>query len=135
MCFITVGSEWPSDVENRLALATVAASVLTGDPENTNKWDCVGSQYPEKEGAPKSLREMEWYMLDYVGSVNVSADNTLCKKQKQSHPDSKCKDDSAYYDKGTRGQHFYTSGPDFGKIFSMLCAITEKFIKIILNLL
>ena len=75
-----IGSEWPTTVENRLSLSVVAASILGGDAENANKWDCVGDVYPEKEGAPKSLREMEWYMLDYVGSVNVSADASLCSK-------------------------------------------------------
>ena len=77
---IDVGSEWPSEVENRLALSVVAASILGGESDNVNKWECVGDVYPEKEGAPKSLREMEWYMLDYVGSVNVSADDSLCGK-------------------------------------------------------
>ena len=94
----------------------MAASILGGDSNNVNKWDCVGDTYPEREGAPKSLREMEWYMLDYVGSVNVSADNSLCVKyghQYEQHG-KKCEDDSVYYDKKTQGMHFYTGGEDFG---------------------
>ena len=85
--------------------------MLGGDADNVNKWECVGDTYPEKEGAPKSLREMEWYMLDYVGSVNVSADDTLCIR----YPGTKCETDSSYYDKNTQGMQFYTGGADFGK--------------------
>ena len=93
----------------------MAASILGGDAANANKWDCVGDVYPEKEGAPKSLREMEWYMLDYVGSVNVSADDSLCSKYGEQYG-KKCEDDSLYYDKRTQGMHFYTGGEDFGII-------------------
>ena len=113
---ILLGSEWPTQVENRLALSVVAASILGGESENVNKWECVGDIYPEKEGAPKSLREMEWYMLDYVGSVNVSADDTLCAKVKDEYEKrgKKCEDDSVFYDDTTQGMHFYTGGEDFG---------------------
>ena len=128
MCCIILGSEWPSTVENRLGLAIIAASILDGDPENVNKWDCVADHYPEKEGAPKSLREMEWYMLDYVGSVNVSADGTLCAKERREGVDNRCKDDSVYYDKTTRGWHFYTGGKDFGKMFRVLNIFIDIFI-------
>ena len=113
---ILIGSEWPTQVENRLALSVVAASILGGESENVNKWECVGDIYPEKEGAPKSLREMEWYMLDYVGSVNVSADDTLCSKIRGEYEKrgKKCEDDSVFYDDTTQGMHFYTGGEDFG---------------------
>ena len=112
-------------MENRLALSVVAASILGGEGDNVNKWDCVGDVYPHMEGAPKSLREMEWYMLDYVGSVNVSADEFLCKKYGQKMPDGtwkmehgkKCEIDSVYYDDKTQGMHFYTGGADFGRLF------------------
>ena len=113
---IDVGSEWPSEVENRLALSVVAASILGGESDNVNKWECVGDVYPEKEGAPKSLREMEWYMLDYVGSVNVSADDSLCGKLGDEYQKrgKKCPENSVFYDEKTQGMHFYTGGQDFG---------------------
>ena len=112
-----IGSEWPSEVENRLALSVVAASILGGESDNVNKWECVGEIYPEKEGAPKSLREMEWYMLDYVGSVNVSADDTLCGKLGDEYQKGgkKCPENSVFYDDTTQGMHFYTGGQDFGE--------------------
>ena len=100
-----------------MALSVVAASILGDERENVNKWDCVGDVYPHMEGAPRSLREMEWYMLDYVGSVNISADEFLCNKERrkgQRDPEQKCEDDSVYYDKKTQGMHFYTGGADFG---------------------
>ena len=95
----------------------MAASILGGESENVNKWECVYDAYPEKEGAPKSLREMEWYMLDYVGSVNVSADDSLCGKVGDEYKANgkKCPENSIFYDEKTQGMHFYTGGKDFGK--------------------
>ena len=107
-------------------MSVVAASILGGEGDNVNKWDCVGDVYPHMEGAPKSLREMEWYMLDYVGSVNVSADSnertpggtptSPCVKYKAQYlrDGKKCEDESVYYDKKSQGVHFYTGGTDFG---------------------
>ena len=105
----------------------MAAAVLGGDEDNVNKWDCVGEMYPEKEGAPKSLREMEWYMLDYVGSVNVSADNSLCERERRQGVENvNCEADSMYYDKKTQGMHFYTAGADFGNFLIYLFRILYR---------
>ena len=142
MFYLYTGSEWPTTVENRLALSIVAASILGGEGDNVNKWDCVGDVYPHMEGAPKSLREMEWYMLDYVGSVNVSADTSektptgayrsACKKYAAEYKAAgkKCEDESLYYDKKTQGVQFYTGGADFGKSAGKSRKIQKKIKKV-----
>ena len=128
-------------MENRLALSVVAASILGGEGDNVNKWDCVGDVYPHMEGAPKSLREMEWYMLDYVGSVNVSTDTqeksfdgafiSPCKnrktKWKYELSGKKCEDDSIYYNKKTQEVRFYTGGADFGMLPKPIHAFPNNY--------
>ena len=52
----------------------------------------------KETGAPKTLQQLTDYMLDYVGSVNISAENSK----------------SAYYNAKNKTMHFYTSGDDFG---------------------
>ena len=52
--------------------AGVAGKLLDGgDETNLAKGKAVESVYPHEEGAPKTLRQLEWYMLDYIGCVNI----------------------------------------------------------------
>lgn len=64
----------PEEVEGRFSLAIVASALLTGNVENKEKWDAV-HKVPHEEGAPKTVRELENYMVAWVGSVNTSAEN------------------------------------------------------------
>ena len=52
----------------------------------------------QETGAPKTLKQLTAYMLDYVGAVNISAGSS----------------NSAYYNAKNKTMHFYTSGDDFG---------------------
>ena len=88
----------PEDAEKRFALARVAAKLLSGDPANAEKWRCFEDSAPQAEGAPKTLRQMEDYILSFVGCVNISVDNS----------------DSHYFDQKRRTMNFKTSGEDFG---------------------
>ena len=71
-----LGSRTPEEAEMRFALAKVAAKVLSGSEENIAKWSCVEKLQPNYEGAPKTLRQMEDYMLSFVGCVNISVDDS-----------------------------------------------------------
>ena len=65
----------PKEVEGRFSLAVVASALLTGDPENVKKWNAVENEpIHMHEGPAKTVRELENYMLAWVGSVNTSAD-------------------------------------------------------------
>ncbi len=90
----------PEEADKRLALAKVAAKLLDGDAANVAAWEAVESKYSYEEGAPKTLREMEEYMLYYVGCVNISMPFSS----------------SPYYSNKTRSMHFATYGRDFGKL-------------------
>ena len=80
-------------------LAKVAAKFLSGDEENAEKWKCYEKMTPQEEGAPKTLRQMEDYILSFVGCVNISVDDS----------------DSPYFNKLRRTMNFKTYGDDFGK--------------------
>ena len=62
----------PEDVQGRFSMAAVASAIFAGTDENVNGWGAV-EQAPQYEGAQKTVREMEQYMLTWVGSVNTSA--------------------------------------------------------------
>ena len=42
----------------RYAMAKVAAKILSGEENNTQKWKCVEDLAPNEEGAPKTLRQI-----------------------------------------------------------------------------
>lgn len=92
-----VDSKTPDEAQQRLALAKVAAKLLDGDNQNVEKWRAVEEKYPHEEGAPKTLRQMEDYMLAYVGSVNITATDAQ----------------TAYFNKRKGTMNFYTFGRDF----------------------
>ena len=98
-----VASCSPDEVQSRLAMATVAAKLLVGDNENVAKWQAVEETYPHEEGAPKTLRQMEWYMMDFVGCVNISAETS----------------DDPFFDPKKRQMHYYTAGKSFGRYFDL----------------
>ena len=90
----------------RYAMAKVAAKILSGEENNTRKWKCVEELAPNEEGAPKTLRQMEQYMLSFVGCVNISVDTA-----------------STPYFSEEQGQgvlKFFTYGDDFGKYLFFL---------------
>ena len=82
----------------RYAMAKVAAKILRGEENNTRKWKCVEDLAPNEEGAPKTLRQIEQYMLSFVGCVNISVDAS----------------ESQYFDKEKNVLNFRTYGDDFG---------------------
>ena len=82
----------------RYAMAKVAAKILSGEENNTRKWKCVEDLAPNEEGAPKTLRQMEQYMLSFVGCVNISVDTS----------------ESKYFDVKKNVLNFRTYGDDFG---------------------
>ena len=63
----------PEEVEGRFSMASVASALLTTDEENVAQWEAL-SDISAAEGATKTVRELEEYMLTWVGSVNISAD-------------------------------------------------------------
>ena len=82
----------------RYAMAKVAAKILSGEENNTRKWKCVENLAPNEEGAPKTLRQIEQYMLSFVGCVNISVDTS----------------ESKYFDVKKNVLNFRTYGDDFG---------------------
>ena len=93
-------SRKPEDAEKRFALARVAAKLLSGEQENIEKWKCFEELSPQDEGAPKTLRQMEDYILSFVGCVNISAEEK-----------------TVYYNEKRHTMNFATSGDDFGKLY------------------
>lgn len=63
----------PEFVQDRFSLARVASALLSTDPKNIKEWEDVEA-YTAEEGATKTVRELENYMLAWVGSVNTSAE-------------------------------------------------------------
>ena len=63
----------PELVQDRFSLAYVAAALISSDPENVEGWETV-DDWTTEEGASKTVRELEDYMLAWVGSVNISAE-------------------------------------------------------------
>ena len=53
------------------AMAKVAAKILSGEENNTRKWKCVEDLGPNEEGASKTLRKIEQYMLSFGGSFLI----------------------------------------------------------------
>ena len=83
---VTEGQD-PEEVEGRFSMAIVASALLTSDPDNVKKWSAVEEE-PEHEGPPKTVRELEEYMLAWVGSVNISADRANQHNWKTNYFDS-----------------------------------------------
>lgn len=91
-------SRTPEDAEKRFALAKVAAKILSGEEDNAERWRCVEQLNPDEEGAPRILRQIEDYMLSFVGCVNISADQS----------------NSPYFNAKRGTLNFKTFGNDFG---------------------
>ena len=91
-------SRTPEEADMRYAMAKVAAKILSGEENNTRKWKCVEDLAPNEEGAPKTLRQIEQYMLSFVGCVNISVDTS----------------ESKYFDVKKNVLNFRTYGDDFG---------------------
>jgi len=90
-------SRTPEEADMRYAMAKVAAKILSGEENNTRKWKCVEDLAPNEEGAPKTLRQIEQYMLSFVGCVNISVDTS----------------ESKYFDVKKNVLNFRTYGDDF----------------------
>ena len=75
----------------------MAGTLLDGSNEdNLAKWQAVEEVFPHEEGAPKTFRQLEWYMLDYIGCVNISAEES-----------------DTYFDPVKQSMNYYTSGDGF----------------------
>ena len=51
----------------------VASALLNSEPENVVMWDAVYNN-PADEGASRTVRELENYMVAWVSSVNTSTE-------------------------------------------------------------
>jgi hypothetical protein len=70
-------SRTPDEVEFRFGLTRVASKFLDGsDSDNVDKWKCFDDNAPFEEGAPKTLRQIESYILSFMGCVNTSIEDT-----------------------------------------------------------
>ena len=90
------GLKNPDLVEMRFPLSIVAGKILSGNDEQAAKWDAFYNEYPEEEGAPKTLRELMDYMTTWVGACNTSS------TQK-----------TQFFDPDTDSMKMATSGEDF----------------------
>ena len=63
----------PEYVQDRFALARVVAALISSSPDNVKGWEGVEGLTSE-QGAAKTVKELEDYMLAWVGSVNISAE-------------------------------------------------------------
>ena len=88
------GVNGPDDVEQRFALSLVASALLVGSEENKDQWGAVYEE-PEHDGPQKTVKQLEEYMLAWVSSVNISAEDTEKKEWKSAYFDSM--DDSLRY--------------------------------------
>jgi len=77
----------PEEVEGRFALSIVATSILAGNQDNIEHWAAVHEE-PEHEGPQKTVKQLEEYMLAWVGSVNTSAEREDDQHWKTSYFDS-----------------------------------------------
>lgn len=92
------GPYTPAEVKDRLALSLAVAKTLEHSPRNLGRWRAVAERYPEEEGAPRTLRELEEYVLDNVGAVNVSSEVP-----------------GPFYDPASGVMHYSTSSSAFGQ--------------------
>jgi len=92
----------PEEVEGRFAISMVASAILSGTEDNEIHWDAVHKE-PEHEGPMKTVKQLEEYMMAWVGSVNTSAyDKEEGKKWK-----------TAYFDSTEDSMRYATMSEDF----------------------
>ena len=114
-------SRTPEEAEMRFALARVAGKLISGDEETIRKWKCYEKLVPQNEGPQKTLRQMEEYILSFVGCVNISAEENRAEAASSYYnPNMKLRkfDHRNNPDPERYGiMSFNTYGDDFGKIF------------------
>ncbi len=82
----------------RLPLSILASKLLEGDDKlNAKKWDAVAQVYPEQEASPKTIRELQNYVLAWVGATNTSGT-----------------EGSKYFDPDTNSLRYPEQGKGFG---------------------
>jgi len=91
----------PEDVEGRFSLSIVASAILAGTDDNIVHWDAV-HQEPEHVGPMKTAKQLEEYMMAWVGSVNTSAHDDDVQNWK-----------TAYFDSNEDSMRYATASDDF----------------------
>lgn len=72
--------------------------VVDGDSaQNVEKWEAVEKHFPNEEGAPKTVRELNRYSLAWVGAANTSSETK-----------------TNFYKPKTSSFKYATRGDDFG---------------------
>jgi len=95
----------PLEVEGRFAISSVASAILTKSEENKEQWSAV---YEEAEhiGPQKTVKQMEEYMLAWVGSVNISAADADTDPEKNGKQ-------RKYFDERDDSMRYATHAEDF----------------------
>ncbi len=71
------GIKNPKETSIRYPLSILASKLMEGDdPDNKERWDAVAQVYPEDEGVSQTVRELQNYMLAWLGAANVSYEDT-----------------------------------------------------------
>ena len=104
----------PLEVEGRFAVSKVASAILSGTEDNKIHWDAV-HQEPEHDGPMKTAKEIEEYMIAWVGSVNTTAfDAEKAKDDMDKYVDKKGENwKTNYFDSGEDSMRFATASDDF----------------------
>jgi len=104
----------PLEVEGRFAVSKVASAILSGTEDNKIHWDAV-HQEPEHDGPMKTAKEIEEYMIAWVGSVNTTAfDAEKAKDDMDKYSDKKGENwKTNYFDSGEDSMRFATASDDF----------------------
>ncbi len=95
------GIRTAEEVELRLPVAIVGANVVSAKEETKKKWDAVYELHKNEEGAIKTVRELQEFMLAYVGQTNISSPTR-----------------TKYFDPDTDSMKYATSGENFGRSWS-----------------
>ena len=91
----------PEEVEGRFALSVVASAILAGNADNMEHWEAVHKENGHT-GPMLTSKELEEYMLAWVGSVNTSAYDDDIKNWK-----------TAYFDSNEDSMRYATHAEDF----------------------
>lgn len=92
------GIHSPRSVENRFPIAVVAAKIIEGLRENVAKWQAVYKQHKNEEGVPKTMRQLQIYMLAWVKTANTSSETR-----------------TPFFDPETNSMNGVMSGEDFAQ--------------------
>ena len=100
----------PELVKDRFAISLVASAILTNSGDNVDQWTAVFEE-AEHEGPQKTVKQLEEYMLAWVGSVNNSAEEMLPDGKGGWKPDKHWKPD--YFNREDDSMRYSNHAEDF----------------------